>query len=344
MHNQKRINELLSSIKSCSKDKYLRSEMLPELLALQQELIELVFDGEYAGKMDLRLWNLMKHFEQLNEEKGYIADEELGILKVESNVVTNTIKGLVSGEKGERKTFRSLEMINAKKYLLKNVELRDGEYTTEIDAIVITSKAIFVVEVKNSSKDIYINEYGNFYRCGGKEHYDSNIGEKMNSKEYMLRKVLEESGVDKDRINIVNIVVCTNSKVDFCNQYKYIQTCYLSQLPHVIDDYEGTDLCSIGEMERLSEIIESARYEGYYLMDVDLEKFKRDFAIVISLLEEVQGEKEGDDKQLTKKSEVIDMRCGKVTTNKIDWLSVASVVVVSALTTAMVVGTIKMNK
>lgn len=59
------------------------------------------------------------------------------------------IKSEFSGNAGERKAFWSIDTIRCKKTLLKNVEFRNGEHRTELDGIVFTDKAIFVIEVKN---------------------------------------------------------------------------------------------------------------------------------------------------------------------------------------------------
>lgn len=62
--------------------------------------------------------------------------------------ICNLIKSEFSGNAGERKAFWSIDTIRCKKTVLKNVEFRNGEHRTELDGIVFTVKAIFVIEVR----------------------------------------------------------------------------------------------------------------------------------------------------------------------------------------------------
>ena len=72
-----RIEELMAGMKSFGKEGYHKSELLSEMFALQQEIVELTFSGEHATTAELKIWDVEKHLEQLNEECGHVADEEL---------------------------------------------------------------------------------------------------------------------------------------------------------------------------------------------------------------------------------------------------------------------------
>ena len=43
-----RVKEIIASMKSFSKDKYQKNELLTELLALQQEIVGFTFNDEHA--------------------------------------------------------------------------------------------------------------------------------------------------------------------------------------------------------------------------------------------------------------------------------------------------------
>lgn len=62
-----------------------------------------------------------------------------------------------------------------------------------MDAVVITPKCVTIIEVKNTSRNIFIDEEGNYFRTGEFLKWDCNIAEKMSLKEKLLRKVLSEA-------------------------------------------------------------------------------------------------------------------------------------------------------
>ena len=72
-----RIEELMTAMKSFGKESYHKSELLNEMFALQQEIVELTFSGEHAATAELKIWDVERHLEQLNADCGNIADEEL---------------------------------------------------------------------------------------------------------------------------------------------------------------------------------------------------------------------------------------------------------------------------
>lgn len=63
--NIDRINKIISQITACSKDAYHREEVLPELLELQKQLINLVFNGTHAEIGRLRIWDVERHLKRL---------------------------------------------------------------------------------------------------------------------------------------------------------------------------------------------------------------------------------------------------------------------------------------
>ena len=96
-----RVNEMMATMKSFSKDKYQKNEMLAEMFALQQEIVGLTFNGEHASTADLKLWDVERHLEQLNQDCGNVADEELQRFKEGSKTLCNLIKAEISGNRGE---------------------------------------------------------------------------------------------------------------------------------------------------------------------------------------------------------------------------------------------------
>lgn len=281
--NDNRVQNIMERFNSFNKTKYHKSEVLAEMLSLQQELVELTFNGDHAENADLRIWDVEKHLQELNAELGNVADEELRRFMDDCKVLCNLIKAEISGNKGEQKAFRLLEYIRGQKTILKNVELSDGDLRTEIDAVVITPGALIIVEVKNTSKDIFIDEKGGYYRTGEFLKWDCNIADKMDTKEALLRKALhDEDGL----LNIQRVVVFTNNRIEVHNRYKHIRICFLSQLAYVIGGYVKEPWYSQEDMDRFSLLIEEASYKEDYPLNFDPEQLKLDFATVMATLEE----------------------------------------------------------
>jgi hypothetical protein len=284
MTKENRIKEIISTMQSFKKDAYHKEELLPEYLELQKELINLTFNDSHAENGKLRIWDVENHLEQLNEECGHIADEELEVFKEDSKFICNAIKSEFSGNAGEYKAFRSLETLRCKNRVMKNIEFKSGDHRTEIDAIVFTEKAVSIIEVKNPHRDIYIDERGNYCRVGDTMHLDCNIGEKMNDKVYLLREALKSAGYSN--ANIVSLVVFTNSSMHVDNRYDYITTCFLGNLPHIIERYDGKPIYGDSSISAMMESVSNAECKEAYPLEIDINQYKYRFANLMATLEE----------------------------------------------------------
>ena len=281
--NINRINEIAAHITAFSKDAYYREELLPELMELQKQLINLVFNGTHAETSHLRIWDVERHLDQMNADCCHVADELLAQVLINCKKICNMIKSEFSGNAGEKKAFWSIDTIRCKKTVLKNVEFRNGEHRTELDGIVFTDKAIFIIEVKNPSRDIYIDERGNYCRIGTTMTYDKNIGEKMNEKVSLLKDALAGSGIEN--INIENIVVFANNNIRVDNRYTYINTCFLSDMPHIIEKYSGSISYSDEDIYSMVASVYKAQCHEAYPLTIDMQQFKLDFATLLATLE-----------------------------------------------------------
>lgn len=285
-----RIEEIMTEMKSFRKENYHKSELLNEMFALQQEVVELTFSGDHAATAELRIWDVERHLEQLNEDCGNVADEELARFKEGCKVLCNLIKAEISGNRGEYKAFKTLEYLRLQNRILRNVELSDGDIRTELDAVVITPKCLTIVEVKNTSKNIFIDEDGNYYKTGEFLKWDSNIAEKMSVKEGLLKKILEAAGYG--HVQIRSIVVFTNNRIEVQNKYRQIRTSFVSQLAYIIDGYRLDDTISIDEMDKLQQIIQEAECKEAYPFKFDVNQYKTDFANLMATLEFAKTQEE----------------------------------------------------
>lgn len=291
MMNEKRVNEIISQITAFYKDTYTRSEYLPELLKLQKELIDLTFNAEHAENGDLRLWDVERHLRKMNDERGHVADDELARFVKGSKAVCNNISAEFSGNVGEQKVFRALDNLGCQNSVLHNVELEFDGRRTEIDAIVFTNHAIFIIEIKNSKKNIFIDENGEFYRIGNSMHHDCNIADKMDEREALLRKALERAGMDY--LKIFKIVTFTNPRLDVENKYHYIKVCPSNYLTSFIEKFTSNQWYSYEDICTMAEAVTEVKCPEEYKMSIDMTEFKRDFAILMAKLESAEeAEKE----------------------------------------------------
>lgn len=285
MTKKARIDEILNQITAFSKESYTKAEYLPELLKLQQEIVNLTFCDDKADKANLKLWDVENHFQNLNDEKGGIADSDLDKFIRESAVVKNVIRAEISGNRGESIVFNALDKLNCYNAVLRNVELEFDGKRTEIDAIVFTHRAIFIIEIKNTKKNIFIDEYGDFFRCGYSMHYDCNIADKMMDREEMLRKALKNTGLEY--LKIFNIVTFTNPRIDVENKYHRLKVCGSNYLTTLIEKFNSNCWYSEEEVGMMLTAVEDTMCKEPYKSFVGFESFKCSFANLMAALESV---------------------------------------------------------
>lgn len=278
-----RVENILKTFKSFQEEEYSKDDLISEYLQLEKEIVNLTFNKEHAENADLQLYDVQKHLINLNEQcEGIISNELNQFIPLNTNI-RNNIKKYKSGYKGERKVFNVLETLKSYNITLKNIELKIGNHHTEYDSIVITKKAIFIIEVKNSKRDILIDEKGDLYRNQRIVNFDSNLGVKMNDKEYIIRNLLQFT--NNDDIKIEKLVVFTNSPIKVENNCKYIKHCYLSDLPHIIDEYEGEKIFTKNNIFEINKIIKEMEIFEKFKVKEDIEKYKLSFANTLAKLE-----------------------------------------------------------
>jgi hypothetical protein len=285
------MEEIKTNLTAFDKKAYTKKEVLNQLLALQtqmgRELPELL-----SAKPKARAHDIVSYLKKWNGERGNIADAELAEFAEQSKAYTERIRAEVSGIEGERKAYRSLQTIKKPCKLLHNVELKCEGHVTEIDIVAVTNSAVFLVEVKNSTRDIIIDEKGNYSRIAksGYQVRDKNIGVQMNEKEFVVRSILKSAGYED--INIQSLVVFTNSNINVENRYPYIKECYLSDLPHIIEEYEAKIQYRAQMLTKLVEVILAARSDDSWPIKFDVDAYKTAFATVLAKLQMPEQEEQ----------------------------------------------------
>ena len=337
-----RVNEIMAAMKSFSKEKYQKNELLTEMLTLQKEIVEVAFSGMNSSTADLKIWDVERHLEQLNQDFGNIANEELHRFKEGSKTFCNLIKAEISGNKGEAKAFRTLQYIRSENIILKNVELSDVVYRTELDAVVITPGVVTIVEVKNIAKNIFIDENGDYYRTGEYLRWDCNIAQNMSLKEELLKKVLVGNGIED--VQIRSIVVFTDNRIEVQNKYPKIRTCFVSQLAYIIDGFRSNTYISEKEMEHIAELIKEADCKEAYTFEFDVAQYKIDFATLMAKIEEASAkveEPEYEPEVITEKKSLWTIMKNAFTSIHAGYAGSVAVAMVVTLASTVAVSTIR---
>lgn len=128
------------------------------MFALQKEIVEATFNEDHASTANLRIWDVEKYLEQMNEDCGHVADEELQKFKEESKAFCNLIKAEISGNRGEYKAFKTLEYLHSHNRVLKNVELQDEINRSELDARMVETVRLIRNEYELNKKQIVLHE------------------------------------------------------------------------------------------------------------------------------------------------------------------------------------------
>ena len=296
MKNRKQ--EIVNQLTAFENGKCKSNEQLSEGFALCNQMGEIAKPLGFEVVRPVRIIELLKWMTVTNAENGYGAENLIeSFVPLCKQFNNDIIQSKLCGREGENKAFKSLQTIKRKHRIIKNVELRAGAHRTEIDLVVVTNSVVFLIEVKNTARDIIIDEKGNYCRktYAGDFAFDKNIGEQMNEKEFLLRELLKKSGIEN--VDIRSLVVFTNSGMTVTNNYQYITECYLSQLPHIINNTHSVNILSDIKMAEIAQSIYDAKTYNEYYVNMDIKAFKDLFAEIIVTMEQAKAKKETTSKK-----------------------------------------------
>jgi len=290
---EEKLNMALAKLTAFSKEKYLKAEVETELRKLQQEILSLVFEEGHALNSRLTVWDVYYHFSQKNAERGVITDEFMKEFEEQCFNFSNLIRAEISGNKGENLTAQRLSFLHGQHKIVRNIELSNEDGTTELDFVVFTTKAAFILEVKNTKKDVLVDETGDYYRVGTYTNRDSNLKAKMDFREVLLRETLKETMENRNKeLEVVKLVVFTNNRITLHNKCTDLQTCFLAQLPYLIDDFAGEGLYIEDDITAMAQAVSLANNMQEYEVQMDMQKFKEDFATILVALESAEEKEE----------------------------------------------------
>lgn len=133
----------------------------------------------------------------------------------------NTMKGL----KGESQALDSLKSVMLKYPVLNNVRLEAEEkektfiYSAESDIIIVTDKAVFLVEIKNYGKKgetIHVSADGRWEICGRYQNSRRSLKnpyKQLTDHIFLINKFFETKGINFE-LPIIPIIAIANENVD----------------------------------------------------------------------------------------------------------------------------------
>ncbi len=263
------------------------TERLSGLQDYQSLVLRMVYNDDHAE--NLRLWDVIHHFEKLAQDKGYSENETVLAAIEDLENVAKEIAIAISGASGERQVAKSLHYARRNIIALPNINLQDEDDKTEIDQIVITSNGILILEVKNYKKDITISEAGQIYGPCNKSYCEKALGEQMNVKRYLLRSKLEEAMAEITPnlgVHIESRVVFSDPNITVTDLYKQEAYCFKTNLPHVVEQLRSEVFYNRDQMRAIADIINGfAEKDDTYDVGFDFDRIRRTFAEALIILE-----------------------------------------------------------
>lgn len=283
--NENRAQMMASSFKACSKSSYHKSEILPELLNLQSEMVKVAFpEIDDESRASLRLWDIIDRLEEVSASKRGKGAAEIAEFRQSCKTVGNMIAAEISGKRGENAAFNRLEKAGFDGVVVRNIEVTRDDYRTEIDGVVLTSRGAIVIEVKNTRKDVFIDEEGNAYRTGKVTKLDCNLLGKMQARQEFVAETLAAAGYPN--VEVSGVVVYTNDRIEIQNHCESINVSFLSRLPYLIKSLPHEESRGAKDLQQMAVALEKASSHELYPMDLDMGAFKQQFAVAITSLDE----------------------------------------------------------
>lgn len=284
MKNQVKVNKIVKSMTSFQKKSYSKNERLEELFNLQSEVVKITFpekDDLFTSR--LRLWDALNYLKAENTNSGCKANTEIKVFERDCSEIGWRIAAEVAGNKGEEKVYRRLQYKECPGIILRNLELSLEDKHTELDTVVITDNAIFIIEVKNTNLDVYIDEVGDQYKVSNHKKFDSKLGTKMIFRKQLVQQIANVVGLAD--VEIINLVCFTNSCIKIDNRCDELQTCTLGKLPYFIIEHQSQHSISVVDQKAIAEALTEASNQERYPMDYNIEEFKTNFARAIVAVE-----------------------------------------------------------
>lgn len=188
---------------------------------------------------------------------------------------------LQAGKNGEARVTEILALYDDKVKFLLNYRFSQGNYSVEIDALVLAPNGIFSVEIKNYTGNKYIlTETGWLEEINAKgEAVNQGKGKNIafQSKQHLqnLRKLLRDCPIAVPDEALREILCFSNPKANVENHYPRITACYANELDNVI--LEARDRKTFFSQDDLAIIFDFLQHQCVPANRYRLEGIPKDF-------------------------------------------------------------------
>lgn len=283
----------LQKVTAMSQDVYTKSEEVNGF----DELAEQMFDisnsiGDGCHKY---LNNVEYSFTEWNEKHHKIPDNLLAKFVKTCGIISKHQINTKNGFKSELHVKSQLEAYVLKtgnSKLLTNIELSYDGLEGEIDDILITDKAIFIIEVKGLSGNATINKNGHLQTKDKKVDYKRNIADQLNNEYKLLWFTLKNANIlsSSEKIKIETIIINEKEECEITNHCKEIKNVlHLHEAISYISEYNGESIYDIDTINNINNGILKNKVELVHKLDVDVAQFKEDFAEIMAIISSVEN-------------------------------------------------------
>lgn len=249
-----------------------------------------MFQDGYSDS--LRTYDLVSHLKSRAAQYGLCDNQVYCSLVYDLERLSREIGSLVNGTRGEGLAERALQRLPVRNERLCNVQLCcDGE-EAEYDDIVITPNGIFIVEVKFYTSAVVIDPDGMLK--GKYSHIPGayNVGERMQSKEYVLWKTLESavgSFVSRDQIH--GVVLNANKYQRIEDEFGRVPVKSCGSVNYFIGDFVDKSFTE-EQIALVKDTILSAAVEIRHAPALDYDRIRNNFAETLVLMDKAAKQHE----------------------------------------------------
>lgn len=265
-----------------------RYELFHELSRLQSEMSEIVFGDRHHHFADF-----IEFFEASIGNKNERFSRDFSVFREACKRMSRFLVNNRNVMIGEDKLFYELSNLYTPNHIISQFECGTTEEKCRIDAVVLTEKKVFVLDIINTVFRTEITADGvlSFYKgemiCSNK-----NILEKMNNKVKVLKSIFEKNGCYD--VDIEPLVVFVDSRSGNKNNCKEIKAVNLVDVNDVIDGCITKKIYSKEAMLHYAEIIESERQRIPFILPFNFDEFRCAFRVLLEAEKPSKETKEDD--------------------------------------------------
>lgn len=286
-NRQKEIMESLSGEKLLKESKLYKGEELAAYQSFADALLRNILLPE-NDMITLNINNLAAYLQRKAESFGLAEDHNVNYTIGQVERLSKKIYGMKKGIEGETLAKRAMFGINAPNKILTNLEFTMDDLPFETDVIVINSKGICVIEVKNIHHDLVIDENGTLVATDGSKRTYCNIRMQLNNTVSVIRRVLEQSFPDNPKLltlaGHIHAVLFTAGSTIIDSHHEII-VADRNNIVRILNNLPGEDTLNREEINMVAKAIKNAAQKNQYPLNYDYARVAKSFAIAEAKLE-----------------------------------------------------------